>query len=207
MSRRFVALAVLALTGAALAFPEPALSAGGMRGAMLWRRFPGTYDHAARPARGLARQSAGHCPTGFHAPSWTRHSDRRALARRATRSRPLRTATPPPTRCARSGGSHGAITASITRAGTSRPRSAMMPATAISARPTIRARRSRSMARRRSTTSPPIRPARTAPTARIANPDDDTRDACRAENVTVPAGEGERDHQGGTLLGLNRLRP
>jgi hypothetical protein len=37
-------------------------------------------------------------------------------------------------------------------------------------------------------------PARSAPaTARVTNPDNENRDACRAERVTVPSGNGERE--------------
>ena len=146
------------------------VSRAGLRGRRRPRhagRFPGTSHHAAQPPRRSCRR--------LRAPSrglLSRRASgmaseatplaRTASARCATRSRRLRTATPPPIRCARSGGSRGGITAPITRAGTSRPRSATIPA--ISAGHTIRAKRSRSTARRRSTTSPPIRRrARMAP--------------------------------------------
>ena len=185
MSRRFVALTVLALTGAALALPEPAFAAGGIRGGGGFRGPP-VMRHSPRailraPLRAIARPAfrprLGH---GFrpHDFGHARHAIPPSPHGFATTT-PLR----PFGRLARRhhgiyhsgwyfpttiGGDFGYIGIPYD------------PAEAIPVYGPAPAYDEPA--------DPPARPA----TARVTNTEDPNRDACRAESVTVPAGDGER---------------
>ena len=192
MSRRFVALTVLALTGAALALPAPAFAAGGIRAMpgggfrapLIMRRSP----RAILPAspRAIARPAfthrLGHAfrPHGF------------GSVRHAIPPSPHGYATTTPQRpFGRLVRRHHGIyhqgwyfpTTIGDDAGYGYIGTPYDPAEAIPVYGPAPAY-----------DEPAYPPPRAAPaTARVTNTEDENRDACRAERVTVPAGDGERE--------------
>jgi hypothetical protein len=190
MSRRFVAFTVLALAGAALALPEPAFAAGGMRGMPGGGfRAPLIMRHSPRavlptPLRAIARPAfmprLGHAfgPHGFgHArhgippspPGFATTTPERPFGRLARRHHGFyQSGWYFPTTIGDDGG-YGYI-------GTPYDPAAAIPVYGPAPAYDEPA-------------DPPARPA----TARVTNTEDGNRDSCRAERVTVPAGDGERE--------------
>jgi hypothetical protein len=192
MSRRFVALTVLALTGAALALPVPATAAGGIRA------MPGGGFRAPLIVRRSPRAILPASPRAIARPAFT-HRTGHAFRPHGFGS--VRHAIPP--------SPHGYATTNSLRpfgrlvrrhhgvyhqgwyfpttigddGGYGYIGTPYDPAEAIPVygpAPLY--------------DEPADPPRRGAPaTARVTSPDDENRDACRAERVTVPAGDGVRE--------------
>jgi hypothetical protein len=199
MSRRSVAFAVLALTGAAFVLPAPAVAAGGMRGGMVGGGFraPMVMPHGPRAVlpvspRAIARSAftprlghglRGHALRSQGLGSGVRHAIPPSPHGYATTT-PLR----PFGRLARR--HHGmyhqgwyfptTIGDDVGYIGTPYDPSETIPvygpAPAYDEAP-----------------YPPAPRRAPAAAARAIDAGDDNRDACRAETVTVPARDGERE--------------
>jgi hypothetical protein len=189
MSRRFVALTVLALTGAALALPEPAFAAGGIRA------MPGGGFRAPPIIRRSPRAILPASPRAIARPAFTPrlghafHPHGVGSAHHAIPPSPHGYAT---TNSLRPFGRLVRRHHGIYHSGWYFPTTIGDDASYIGT-PYDPAEAIPVYGPAPVHDGPPDPPARTRPaTARVIDTEDGNRDACRAESVTVPAAEGER---------------
>lgn len=203
MSRR-IAFMVLALTGAALVLSEPAFARGGMGGMRGGGGFRGPLimhsPRAVLPAspRAIARESfKPHLGNGLGYGLGHGQRSPGSAARQAIPPSPHGYATTTPQHpfgrlVRRSHGKfHRGWVFPTTYDGYSDYGYIGIPYDPSEAIPVYGPAPSFAAPSYDEPTDPPA--ARRAPAAaRVTSPDDEGRDACRAENVTVPAGQGER---------------